>query len=62
MSTVWGFVPKGDDSNKPKDPNEVICKICFKETDSLPKSIRIADICTSNLLSHLHVHHTEVHS
>ena len=64
-STVWsyfGFVPRSDDSNQPKDPNEVICKICFKETGSLPKPVRIADSNTSNLLSHLRVHHTEIHS
>ena len=39
----------------------MICKICFKETGSLPKPVRIADSNTSNLLSHLRVHHTEVY-
>ena len=38
-STVWGyfgFIPKSDNSNQHKDPNEMICKICFKEMGSLP--------------------------
>ena len=64
-SNVWnyfGFVPKSDDGNQPKDPNEAICKIYFKETGSLPKPARIADSNTSNLFSHLCVHHTEVYS
>ena len=64
-SNVWsyfGFVPKSDDRNWPKDLNEAICKICFKETGSLPKPVRIADSNTSNLFSHLRVHHTEVYS
>ena len=64
-STVWGyfgFVPKSDNSNQPKDPNEAICKICFKETGSLPNPVWIADSNTWNLLSHLRVYHTEVHS
>ena len=64
-SNVWsyfGFVPKSDDRNRPKDPNEAICKMCFKETGSLPKPVRSADSNTSNLFSHLRVHHMEVYS
>ena len=51
-SNVWsyfGFVPKSDDHNQPKDPNEVICKICFKKTGSLPKPVCIADSNTLKL-------------
>ena len=64
-SNVWsyfGFVPKSDNNNQPKDPNELICKICFKEKGTLPKPVRIADSNTSNLFSHLCAHHAEVHS
>ena len=64
-SNVWSyfrFIPKNDDCNWPKDPNEAICKIRFKETGSLPKPVRIADSNTLNLFSHLCVHHTEVYS
>ena len=59
MSTELGyfvFVPKSDDSKQHMEPNEVICKICFKEISSLHNPIRIADSNTSNLHSHLHVH------
>ena len=62
---VWGyfgFVPKSDDSSQPKDPNEAICKLCFKETGCLPKPVWISDSNTSNFLLHLCVHHTEVYS
>ena len=64
-SNVWsyfGFVLKSDNHNRPKDPNEAICKICFKETGSLLKPVHIADSNTSNFFSHLRVHHTEVYS
>ena len=64
-SNVWsyfGFVPNSDNRNRLKDLNEAICKICFKETGSLPKPVRIAVSNTSNLFSHLRVHHTEVYS
>ena len=63
MSNVWsyfGFV-KSDDGDRPKDPNEVICKICLKQMGSLPKPVCIADSNASNLFFHLRVHHTEVY-
>ena len=58
----FGFVPKSDNDKVPKDPNEAICKISFREGGSLPKPVRIADSNTLNLISHLRVHHTDVYS
>ena len=64
-SNVWNyfrFIPKSDNGNRPKDPNKAICKIYFKETGLLPKPVHIANSNTSNLFSHLRVHHMEVYS
>ena len=58
MSTVWGyfgFIPRSDNNNQHKDPNEVICKICFKEMGSLPKLPIYSN--TLNLLSHLYTYY-----
>ena len=61
MELLW-IRSQSDDNNQPKDPNEAICKICFKEKGTLPKLVRIADSNTSNLFSHIRVHNAKVHS
>ena len=57
-STVWmhfGFVP--NEVGQPKNPSEAICKLCAQRPRKLPSPVSCKGSNTSNLFSHLKVHH-----
>jgi len=61
-SSVWGYFPRVTIATNLRIQLKRFARNIFKETDSLPKPVRIADSTTSSLFSHLHVRHAEVHS
>lgn len=62
MSGLWGFFGFVPNEGQPQNTSEVICKLCFRSSGSLPKPVASQSGNTSNLLSHLRNHHPDVYS